>query len=188
MTFRFQRHLDLEGRHAFLSASKPHWINYSEEKFDNYFFTQMAAARGTELHEFAATAIRLRQKLKGTQQTLNRYVNDAIAYSMTPEVVLAYSPNAFGTADAISFKNGLLRIHDLKTGVSPAKMTQLEVYFAFFCLEYDVSPAKIKAELRIYQNDEVFVHVPELDTIVHIMDRIITYDERINQMRREALA
>ena len=28
----FNRHDELEGLHAFLSASNYHWINYSEEK------------------------------------------------------------------------------------------------------------------------------------------------------------
>ena len=27
----FNRHLDLEGQHAFLGASKYHWINYTDD-------------------------------------------------------------------------------------------------------------------------------------------------------------
>lgn len=75
------------------------------------------------------------QKLPRLNKTLNAYVNDAIGYKMIPEQILFYSDNCFGTADAIVFRNGLLRIHDLKTGVIPAHMEQLEVYAALFCLE-----------------------------------------------------
>ena len=47
---------------------------------------------------------------------------------MTPEQILYYSDNCFGTADAILFRNNFLRIHDLKTGKIPAHMEQLEIY------------------------------------------------------------
>lgn len=184
----FNSHSELEGRHAFLSASKYHWINYDEEKLSRVYFTQLAAQKGTELHEFAFQAIRLGQKLQASKKTLNRYVNDAIGYRMTPEQVLCYSRNAFGTADAISFRKGLLRIHDLKTGVSPTSFHQLEVYTAFFCLEYRMKPAEIDIELRIYQNDDVQVFTPEVDQITHIMDRIITFDKRIEMIREEVVA
>lgn len=182
----FNKHLELEGRHAFLSASKYHWVNYSDAKLDATYRTQLAAAKGTELHEFAATAIKLNQKLKATRQTLNMFVNDAISYRMSPEQILYYSDNSFGTADAISFRRNLLRIHDLKTGVTPASMTQLEVYAALFCLEYRMRPGEIDMELRIYQNDEVIEHVPEVDFITHIMDRIITFDKQIQMIKAEA--
>jgi len=59
---------------------------------------------------------------------------------MTPEQVLYYSGNCFGTADSIAFKNNLLRIHDLKTGAVPAHMEQLFIYDALFCLEYRIHP------------------------------------------------
>ena len=114
------------------------------------------------------------------------YVNDAIGYRMIPEQVLCYSANAFGTADAISFRKNLLRISDLKTGITPANMLQLEIYAAFFCLEYQYRPGEIDILLRIYQNDEVLEHVPEVDSIAHIMDRIITADRRIEELKMEA--
>lgn len=183
----FNTHSELEGRHAFLSASKYHWINYDEEKLGRVYFTALAAQKGTELHEFAFQAIRLGQKLQASKKTLNRYVNDAIGFRMTPEQVLFYSRNAFGTADAISFRKGLLRIHDLKTGVSPTSFHQLEVYCAFFCLEYRIKPAEIDIELRIYQNDDVQVFTPEVDQITHIMDKIITFDKRIELIREEVI-
>lgn len=181
----FNKHLELAGRHAFLSASKYHWVNYTEEKLDATYRTQLAAQRGSELHEFAFNAIRLGIKLPASRKTINLYVNDAIGYRMTPEQVLFYSINSFGTADAISFRRNLLRVHDLKTGVTPTSMTQLEVYCALFCLEYRIKPADIGMELRLYQNDDVEIHTPELDKIVHIMDRIVTFDKRIEDMKLE---
>lgn len=183
----FNKHLELEGKHAYLSASKYHWVNYTDEKFDDTFRTQMAAARGTELHNLAFDLIRLGVKLKGNTQTLASYVNDAIGFRMTPEQVLSYSRNAFGTADAVSFRNNLLRIHDLKTGVTKASFKQLEVYTALFCLEYGFRPAEIKVELRIYQNDAIQIYEPDLEDIMHIMSKIKHFDERIENIRKEAL-
>ena len=75
----------------------------------------------------------------------------SIGFKLTPEQVLYYSSNCFGTADAISFKDKFLRIHDLKTGVIPAHVEQLEIYAALFCLEYKVKPQDIGMELRLYQ-------------------------------------
>lgn len=183
----FNTHSDLAGRHAVLSASKHHWINYTEEKMDRVYVTQLAAMKGTQLHDLAATLIKMEVKLPGNSKTLNKYVNDAIGYRMVPEQVLCYSANAFGTADAISFKNGLLRIHDLKTGVIPGSVHQLEIYAAFFCLEYGFKPAEIQIELRIYQSDEVKVYEADFDEITRIMGRIIAFDRRITELRAEAL-
>lgn len=100
----FNKHSNLEGMHAFLGASKYHWINYDEEKIAEVYTRALAAQRGTELHAFAAQAIKLRQKLRGTS-TLSMYVNDAIGYRMTAEQILYYSQNCFGTADTIAFND-----------------------------------------------------------------------------------
>lgn len=181
----FKKHSDLEGRHAFLSASKYHWINYDEEKLSNTYLKYLATQRGTELHAFACQCIRLGVKLPRTRKTLNMYVNDAIGYKMTPEQPLYYSENCFGTADAISFNKNLLRIHDLKTGVSPTSMHQLEIYAALFCLEYRKQPQDIDMELRIYQSGEVYVHEPPSDDILVIMDKIILFDKRIDEIEME---
>lgn len=128
----FNKHKNLEGCHAFLGASKYHWINYDASKVAASYRNYLATLKGTELHDFAARCIKLGQKLPKSKKTLNMYVNDAIGYRMTPEQVLYYSDNCFGTADSISFKDSLLRIHDLKTGVTPAHMEQLEIYAALF--------------------------------------------------------
>lgn len=185
----FNEHSRLAGQHAFLSASKYHWINYDDEKLDRTFIAAMAAQRGTELHAFAHEAIRLGVKLPSRPaKTLSLYVNDAIGYRMNPEQVLYYSDNAFGTADAIAFRRNKLRIHDLKTGVTVTSEHQLEVYAALFCLEYRVKPFEIETELRIYQNDEVRIYEADPDVITHIMDKIVTFDRRITQLRMEALS
>lgn len=182
----FNRHLNLAGTHAFLSASNYHWINYDEDKLDRMYMASQAAKRGTELHAFAHQAIRLGQRLPNSKRTLNLYVNDAIGYRMTPEQIFFYSPNAYGTADTAAFRQNTLRIHDYKSGVNEASVHQLEVYVALFCLEYKYRPFDIKIEMRIYQNDEVKIYDGDPDFITHIMDRIITFDKRINQMRSEA--
>lgn len=184
----FNKHSGLDGHHAFLSPSKYHWVNYDEEKLDRVFSARMASQRGTDLHQFALDAIRLGVKLPRSPKTMHLYVNDAIGYRMTPEQVLFYSENAFGTADAISFRRNKLRIHDLKTGLSPSSVKQLEVYAALFCLEYRFKPFDIEIELRIYQNDEVQIFEADPDVITHIMDKIVTFDKRVTALRLEALS
>ena len=182
----WDKHLNLEGQHAFLGASKYHWINYTDEKIAESYTKFQAVQKGTELHEFAATCIRLDQRLPRSHKTLNMYVNDAIGYGMRPEQVLYYSDNCFGTADAIVFdKKEFLRIHDLKTGAIPAHMEQLEVYAALFCLEYKHKPSEIEMELRIYQNDEILVMSPTVEDIAPIMDQIITADKIIERLKHE---
>lgn len=181
----FNKHFNLEGQHAFLGASKYHWIRYTDDKLIDSYNNFLAAQKGTELHEFASQCIALGQKLPKGNKTLNMYVNDAIGFKMKPEQVLFYSENCFGTADTISFRNNLLRIHDLKTGITPAHMEQLEIYTALFCLEYKYKPSDINVELRIYQSDEVIVHKPEADEILPIIDKIITFDKLISKIKAE---
>ena len=179
----FNEHSRLAGQHAFLSASKHAWTNYDEEKLDRVFIASLAARRGTELHALAHDLIRLGVKLPATKKTLNAYVNDAIGFRMTPEQILYYSENCFGTADTISFRRNLLRVSDLKTGVIQTSERQLEVYAALFCLEYRFKPFDINMEFRIYQSDEVRVYDGDPDIVTHIMDKIITFDKRINAIK-----
>lgn len=181
----FNKHFNLEGKHAFLSASKYHWLNYDEEKLISAYQNNLAVQRGTELHDFARKAIELGIKLPKSKKTLNMYINDAIGFKMTPEQPLYYSNNCFGTADAISFRNDFLRIHDLKSGATPAHMEQLMIYAALFCLEYSVDPNQIDIELRIYQSDDVIIFNPEASDILAIMDKIIFFDKRLSQIQDE---
>lgn len=181
----FNKHYELLGEHAFLSASKYHWINYSEEKINVAYSKFLAVQKGTELHDFASRCIKLKQRLPKSKISLNQFVNDAIGFRMKSEQPLFYSVNAFGTADAISFRDDCLRIHDLKTGVSPVSMSQLEIYAAYFCLEYKIKPETIEIELRIYQGDEVVIHKPDPQDIRLIMDKIVDFDKRIEQIKAE---
>lgn len=183
---KFNDNSKLAGKHAFLSASKSSWINYDEDKLDRVFLSNMAAQRGTDLHALANDLIRLGVKLPDTPTTMNLYVNDAIGYRMTPELTLFYSVNCFGTPDAICFRRNKLRIHDLKTGALHTSERQLEVYAALFCLEYQFQPFDIEIELRIYQNDEARIYEADPVSISLIMNKIIAFDKRINQLREEA--
>ena len=178
----FNKHSELIGTHAFLSASRYHWINYSDEKLIETYTNQLARERGERLHALAKECIELGITLPRTKKTLNMFVNDAIGYHMVPEQPLYFSSNCYGTADTISFRRNFLRIHDLKTGVSPTYMQQLLVYAALFCLEYSKDPGAIDIELRIYQSDEIWAEHPNPEDIQFIMDRIISFDKQIEEI------
>lgn len=177
----FTIHSNLEGLHAPFSPSQSSWLRYDDEKALTVYRNRKASEMGTILHAWAKETIDLGIKQPRSKKTIYAYVNDAIGFKMSTEVVLFYSERFFGTADAISFRNGMLRIHDLKTGITPVHMEQLEVYAALFCLEYGVKPGEIDIELRIYQNDEVIVHNPTAEDILPIMDKIIRLDKLIQQ-------
>lgn len=179
----FIDHSNLKGRHAFLGASNYHWINYDDDKLVRMYNNSLAAQRGTEIHDFAATCITLGQRLPKSHKALNLYVNDAIGFKMTPEQPLAYSENCFGTTDAIAFRNSFLRIHDYKSGLIPGHMEQLEIYAALFCLEYKFKPADIQIELRIYQDPEPVICIPEQQQITLIMKKIVESDKIIRKIK-----
>lgn len=205
----FTQHTDLRGKHAFLAPSQPHWLRYTDEQLYQKYVSTYAQSMGTSLHELAETLIRNNLKIKkGDKLTVlshllsdgiprdvidmdriynnfMTYVNDAIGYKLTPEQILYYSDFCFGTADAISFRNNFLRIHDYKSGTTPAKMEQLMVYAALFCLEYKVKPGEIETELRIYQNDEVIFHNPTAEELLPVMDSIIQHSKALERMSNE---
>ena len=184
---KFNDHDDLEGLHAFLSPSGYHWINYDETKLVERFKTYKATLLGTQLHEFASEAIKHKIRLADRKQAINAFVNDCIGFRMDSERVLYYSPNCFGTADAISFKEAekKLMIFDLKTGKTRASYSQLDVYAALFCLEYGYSPHDILIEERIYQGSGYTENYPIPDHIRRIMDKIIEYDKLIEKLKLE---
>lgn len=181
----FNKHLRLEGLHAPFSPSQSSWLRYDQEKAVQVFLNKKAVAMGTRLHAWAKETIDLGIKQAKSKKTLNAYINDAIGYKMDTEVVLFYSERFFGTADAISFRNNFLRIHDLKTGATPAHMEQLLIYAALFCLEYDVRPGDIEIELRIYQSDDVIISNPTAEDIAPIMDKIIMLDKAISKLEEQ---
>lgn len=182
----WNKHWTLQGKHAFLGASKWHWLNYDMEKLITAYQNYEMVERGTRLHELAARMISEGIRAERNKKTFNMYVNDGIKYKMSPEVTLYYSDNAFGTADTINFDPGkkFLRIHDLKTGVTPAHMEQLMIYAALFCLEYHQDPKQLDIELRIYQNNDIIVSNletdPDLQTwIEDIMNKIVLADKEL---------
>ena len=160
-------HSRLTGKHALLGASNYHWLNYDADRLTNAVLNYQAKERGTRLHAFAA---------------------ECIGFRMDTEQVLYYSDNCFGTADAIAFNDGFLRIHDLKTGAVPAHMEQLYIYAALFCLEYGYDPKDIRIETRIYQNDEVWIENPTEEEIDPIIAKIKEFDPIITDILLGAVA
>ena len=185
---RFNRHQNLSGLHAPFSPSQSSWLRYDDAKAIDVFKNKKAAEHGSRLHEWAKETIELGIKQPRSNKTLYMYINDALGFRMTPEVVLFYSERFFGTADAISFRDNFLRIHDLKTGKVgkiEGHIEQLEVYAALFCLEYKVKPHEIRIELRIYKNDEVVCHQPTPERIMDIIDQIVHLDKLLLKLERE---
>ena len=201
----FNKHSELEGRHAVLSPSKHYWLNYDDEGLLRNYISSFATDIGTLVHEYASDRIQFRMPLEAENEeakngllifllkngipfrvidldrifyNLVPYVNDAIGYRMESEIKLKYSDLCFGTADAIGVRRNWLRIHDLKTGTTPASMDQLLCYAGLFFLEYkrDYRPQTMKVELRIYQNQEVLVNQPTSEEIKAVMDKIIHGD------------
>jgi hypothetical protein len=185
---QFNDHWRLAGKHAFLSASKYSWLRYSDDKLRETYDNHQEAQRGTDLHAFAAEAVRLKIRLPKTRKTMNLFVNDMLNYRMSSEVMLKYSDNIFGTADGIQYRGEILRIFDLKNGVTKASFDQLLIYAAIFCLEYEIHPSKMKTiELRIYQNDEVKIWEPTLEDVVEVMEKIVYFDKLIEGFKEAAL-
>ena len=202
----FIDHSKMKGLHAFLSPSSYHWLNYDEDKMYTSVISSYSAARGTVLHSLAESLISNKIKLtksdkrliqlrlaensipvqcydiQNALETLVPYVNDAIGYLMTPEVILYYSDNCFGTADTISYRDNFLRIHDLKTGITPTKMEQLMCYAALFSLEYHINPREFRSELRIYQGNEILTYNPEPNDILEFIERIKEKDRMVNDI------
>jgi hypothetical protein len=113
------------------------------------------------------------------------YVNDGVGFKMESEAVLYYSEHCFGTVDSYIFRNNKLRIHDLKSGVTPASMTQLKIYAALFCFQFKYNPFEIDYELRIYQNDLIDVLVADPGEISNIMEKIKYLSRRIDALKEE---
>lgn len=194
-----------QGSHTIFSPSQPGWMNdKTEDDILKRYSSAVASKIGTEVHEEACECILTKTKYtkKEAVKAITKrlvlanisrcafdaeflagnfvnFVNDALGYEMRPEQALLYSKWCGGTTDAIGFdeKKRILRIHDLKTGVLPAKFEQLQGYAALFFLEYGnilgVSPTDTQIELRIYQSGEIQEQYPTAEDIVPIMDSII---------------
>lgn len=192
----FEQFSRLKDQHAILGASQHAWLNYSDEKLISYINSLKAKEMGTRLHALAAEHIELGIRMPKSDITLNKYINDAITHKMTPEQILYFSDHAFGTADSISFRKNILRIHDLKTGVHQCAkvnketgeytLEQLEIYAALFCLQYGdklgFKPNDIQFELAIYQNNDIFASQPDQKKIIWLMDRIRHCSDLIDEI------
>lgn len=194
-----------EPAHALLSPSQHSWINYDKDKLMNRYYSSFAQDIGTAVHEYAENSIKYRIKFtkqmknalllhlvsKGIPEraididfiapNLYNYINDGIGFLMDTEQKLMYSDLCFGTADSIIFRDNLLRIHDLKTGKTPADMIQLHIYAALFCLEQRVNPEDIAFELRIYQANEIILDQPTSIDIRPLMEHIIWADQVLRE-------
>jgi hypothetical protein len=179
----FNSHFDLRDKHSFLSPSNYHWLNYTPEKLESVYRNNQAKEEGVILHNFASLAISKKIKLANVKKALNMFVNDAIGFRMDSEQILYYSHNSFGTADAISFRDNILRIHDLKTGITKPSFKQLDIYAALFCLEYGVDPEQIQIEQRLYQGNGFEVNIPDPLYISDIMKLVIEFDIIIDNIK-----
>lgn len=192
----------LKNTHAFCGASNYRWRNYDIDKLIQSKISSYATTIGTMLHEYAADNIKKRFKIAKSDKrgvlrylgiehsvplnsidmnrlfpNLMNYVNESIDFNMDPEVTLYFSDDFYGTADAISWEDNVLRISDLKTGVTPASFMQLENYAAFFCLDYKVKPTQIQQlEFRIYQNGEVLTAEPDPIILTPIIEQVIEFN------------
>lgn len=202
----FNSHKEYEGKHAFLGASQFRWMAWDYETTAIRYINSFSQELGTSIHELAQHCINSRTKLSKSDKhvvdlflytkfipkiaydsekilmNLAPFVNDAIGFHMASEVVLFYSKFCFGTTDAIGFdeRKKELRIHDLKTGETPAHIDQLMIYAALFYLEYNIKPKDCTTILRIYQNSEIQECVPDPMDIEKIMELIV---DRSNYMQ-----
>lgn len=181
----FNAHSELIGKHAFLAPSKPYWLRYSDEKVATVFRNIQAAKEGTRKHLLAHMMIDEGVKPQRSSSAFARYVIDGIGYRMSTEVPLYYSDNFFGHADTICFRDELLRIHDLKTGIIPASEDQVEIYAALFCHEYRVDPREINIKLAIYQGKEPHEWEPDPEDIADILKTAKRFDPIIDRVREE---
>lgn len=196
---KWNNHKDYEGRHAFMGGSNYHWLNYDNEAFENRYYSQYSQSIGTALHQLAHDCIVSNIKLNKHDihliemamfkayiprdaydpnyllTNLIPFVNDAIGFHMSSEILLFVNEFCFGTVDAIAYNDfeKTLRVHDYKSGMIPAKIEQCYIYMAMFCIEYKIDPRKLKLlEARIYQNCECLIDNPSSDIILDIMNRI----------------
>lgn len=205
----WNHHPEIEGRHAFLSPSKHSWLRKTDTEIADAYVSSFAQQIGTMIHAYAADRIKYRYEMTEADArilkfelvrqgipdvaidmdymfpTVHRYVNDCISFGMDPEVPLKYSDNCFGTADAIQFRRKRLRIHDLKTGVSPAKIDQLMIYAALFFHEYAYKPESVRTELRIYQAGDILLCEPSAKEIREVMEIIEHEDSVITSLVSE---
>lgn len=202
------------GEHALFSPSQMSWVNdQSDNDILDRYNRGLAKDIGTIVHSIAKKCIQSNTKFSRsaaksliTMELVSNgiprsafdaeslatnfvnYVVDAIGFSMIPEKELYFSEWCYGTADAIMVDTTrkILRIHDLKTGMIPAKFLQLEIYTALFFLDmgaFSFTPEEYNVELRIYQGGEIAEEYPTAEVIVPIMDSIKWHSEVMNKLK-----
>jgi hypothetical protein len=184
----WKEYLHLKNTHAFLSPSKHYWINYTPKKLVSTYENYKKVSLGTKYHQLAAELITLAVRLPNTSASLNSFVNDAIGFKMKSEVILFYSRNCYGTADAVSFFDGILRIHDLKTGRAPGSINQLLIYAGLFVLDYGIDFREIREmHLRIYQNEEIIEFSPAAEDILDVIAKIEEADKIVENINADGI-
>lgn len=194
----FNKHPELDNKHAFMGASKSSWLTKDPDGFREAYLNSFAQAKGTAVHALAHDCIVSHTTLtladthlvdicmykafipvqayssSNILLTLVPFVNDAIGFHMLSEVHLFYNWYCYGTTDAILFDDHSkqLRIHDLKTGTLPAHMEQLVIYAALFCLEYHKDPKDFTTLLQIYQEGNIVKYSPNCKEIKTVMNTI----------------
>lgn len=205
----FNKHPEIEGKHALYGASKYGWIDreLTEDAVRHELEVAYSQQNGTDIHALAKKLIWQKKKLPKNLKfirflvevelgargelvsdialyTLYSYVNDAIKLNMRPEVELMNTPWNFGTCDCIRVEpDGRLIIHDLKTGSSTASMQQLRAYAALWCAEYHVDPSELKSiELHLYQNNKIIDDFPSPDDISRIIHNGTVRSQIVNSI------
>lgn len=201
------------GDHAIFSPSNNSWVNDdTAADVENRYFSKLATTIGTLVHEEAYECIVTNTRYTKNEAkkaiskkllineiprdafdadyiaaTFVNYVNDAIGFGLRPEQELYFSEWAYGTSDAIGFdeKKRILRVHDFKTGVTPAKFLQLELYSALFFLGDGkmYKPGECQIELRIYQGGEIKEEYPTAEDIVPLMDSYIWHTKIMDGLK-----
>lgn len=184
---KWNKHWELEGKHAQLSPSGYHWLGYSPEKMRTVYINMMKKEKGTKLHQLASDLINERIQLRPLKKAFNMFVNDSIGFMMSSEVLLKYSEFCFGTADAIRYdeQTKTLKVFDLKTGSSKPSFNQLNIYAALFCLEYGYKPEKMSFETRLYQKNGYEISNPTGEEIRGVMNQIKLMDDTIRELLSE---
>lgn len=175
--------------YAFISIKRFHKVTSIKElikDLDSFIFDKWYDSVKDRLSKDGERELSCLKYVSGTNpevfETVKSYINDAIGFKMEPEVVVRYTDDFMGTADSLIFSNNNLRIHDLKTGSGVTHMEQLFGYAALFCLEQHVHPERIGTELRIYQNNDIFVASPAPEEIKMYMEKYRTVNNIIQSV------
>ncbi len=155
---RFVNHRDLEGKHAFLGASKSTWLRYDDDKVIKTYrnarqlllvLSSMRLLLGIFVWGFLSGDHRLLSGCSSMMRSVWR----------APEQVLYFSPTLSGTADAISFDLTLNCCVSTISRPDTARPSRAARDLSRFAVLPGYNVALIGMHLRIYQNSEVRLHI-----------------------------